>query len=373
MTISLKAIWVFTLAVLSGVAAHSQVMSMDITGVYQGTLQAGKASRVVLKLSKRDSGGTDKNAWQGSFYKLDSATGPVGRDVTSISLSGQVLNFAVASIDGKYEGRLNTSGDSISGTWIEDNQSSPLNFFRATAETAWVIPEVGKYMMPNARPEFEVATIKPSDPNSKRTGFHLNGQHVSTTNETLSNLISLAYGVHQKQIVDGPPWLETDKYDIDGISNVAGEPNFKQMQGMYQKLLADRFGLTFHRQKKELSVYALVVGRSGSKLAKSLGDPNAQPDQTGGARAMTFTNTSMTDLALMLQFSLDRPVVDQTKLPGKFDFLMKWTPADTPASDPDSPPGLFTAIQQQLGLKLELTKASDDVIVIDHVEKPSAN
>jgi uncharacterized protein (TIGR03435 family) len=145
------------------------------------------------------------------------------------------------------------------------------------------------------------------------------------------------------------------------------------MQGMYQKLLADRFGLTFHRQKNELSVYALVVDKSGSKLTKSLGDPNAQADQAGGARAMTFTNTSMTDLALMLQFSLDRPVVDQTKLIGKFDFVMKWTPMDADTSDPASPPGLFTAIQQQLGLKLDPTKASDDVIVIDHVEKPSAN
>jgi uncharacterized protein (TIGR03435 family) len=235
------------------------------------------------------------------------------------------------------------------------------------------IPELGKYMKPSAQPEFEVATIKPSDPDSKRTGFHLNGQHVSTTNETLNNLISFAYGVHLKQIVSGPPWLETDRYDIDGVSDVAGEPDFKQMQGMYQKLLANRFGLTFHRQKKELSVYALIVGKSGPKLAKSLGDPNAQPDQIGGARAMTFTNTSMTDLALMLQFSLDRPVIDQTQLSGKFDFLMKWTPMDAQSSDPDSPPGLFTAIQQQLGLKLEPTKASDDVIVIDHVDRPSAN
>jgi uncharacterized protein (TIGR03435 family) len=368
----LRTVRIFAIAALLVSAVHAQNAPMDITGNFQGTLQASKELRIVLKIAKRDNGSADRGIWHGVFYSIDDAMGSVGRD-TSITLNGPALSFAVASIDGSYEGKLSADGESIAGTWIQGNQSHPLKLVRTTPENTWAIPNPDKFMTPDANPEFEVATIKPSDPNAKRTGFHFNGRHVSMTNETLNNLISLAYGVHQEQIVNGPSWFGTDRYDIDGVSDLIGQPNFKQMQGMYQKLLASRFKLTFHREKKELSVYALTVGKSGPKLIKSLGDPNGQPDQNGNQNAMKFTNTSMSDLALMLQFSLDRPVLDQTNLAGRFDFLLKWTPSEAQVNDPAAPPGLFTAIQQQLGLKLEPVKAPDDVIVIDNVEKPSAN
>jgi len=245
---------------------------------------------------------------------------------------------------------------------------------KGAAQPASEAAQPPKMMAVDAHPEFEVATIKPTDPKAGGGGFHLVGRHALMKNETLDNLIALAYGVQVKQVVGGPAWFETEHYDIDGVPDVEGQPNLKQIQEMYQKLLADRFKLAFHHDTRELSVYELVVSRVGPKLAKSKGDPNGMPEQRGGARAMTFTNTSMADLALMLEFMMDRPVLDKTGLAGRFDFVLSWTPLDAAeTTDPNAPPGMFTAVQEQLGLKLEPVKAPADVLVVDKVERPTAN
>jgi uncharacterized protein (TIGR03435 family) len=232
-----------------------------------------------------------------------------------------------------------------------------------------------KSMAVDANPEFEVATIKPSDPNAKGTSFRITGRHIVMSNQPVANLIALAYGLQGKQIVGGPAWLGTDRYNIDGVADVEGEPNLKQMQEMYRKLLAERFGLGAHMEKKEMAVYALRVGKSGVKnMAKSKGDPNGEPDQNGGPRGMTFANCSMGEFSLMLQFMMDRPVVDETGIAGRWDFMLSWTPLDkAETTDPSAPPGMFTAIQEQLGLKLEAVRAPVEVLVVDKVERPSAN
>jgi uncharacterized protein (TIGR03435 family) len=238
-------------------------------------------------------------------------------------------------------------------------------------------------MAAGANPTFEVAAIKPSQPGAPGFGIQVRGRQLSTLNTTVSGIVTFAYGLHPKQIVGGPPWLEQDKYDVLAEPDGEGQPNDRQWRTMLQKLLADRFQLTFHRDKKELAAYVIVVERTGAKLAKSAGDPNGLPGL--GFRALgnlTARNATMTDFAGLLQgFVLDRPVVDQTGLSGRFDFTLLWTPdqsqfggrAPAVAEDPNAPPGLFTAIQEQLGLKLESTKAIVDVVVIDHLERPTAN
>jgi uncharacterized protein (TIGR03435 family) len=239
-------------------------------------------------------------------------------------------------------------------------------------------PQPSKMMAADAHPEFEVATIKPSDPEDESDGFSTNGRHVSVRNQSVSKILAAAYGIHVRQVVDGPSWLGNDRYDISGVADVEGEPSLKQMQEMLQKLLADRFRLNVHREKRQLSVYAVTVLKTGPKLTKSKGDPNGSPDQEGSEHgtqtASKFTNTSMADFAFIMQFFLDRPMVDQTGLTGRYDFSLRWTFDETQASsDPNAVPGIFTAIQEQIGLKLEAVKAQADVIVIDHVERPSAN
>jgi len=230
-------------------------------------------------------------------------------------------------------------------------------------------------MAADAHPSFEVATIKPSDPNNRNQNIQVNGHRIHIENGTVKRLIIFAYAINEKQIANEPVWFDNEHYDIDGVSDAEGELNLRQFQEMLQELLADRFQLKFHREKRELSVYAVTVLKSGPKLTKSTSDPNGMPDATGGSsqQGWKFTNASMADFALVMQSSMDRPVVDQTGLIGKFDFTLRWTPDNVEATDPNAPPGLFTAIQEQLGLKLEPVKALADVLVIEHAEKPSAN
>jgi uncharacterized protein (TIGR03435 family) len=247
-------------------------------------------------------------------------------------------------------------------------------------------PEPVKTMAADADPTYDVVTIKPSDPNNDgHRGFQNRGRHLLALNETVNTMISFAYGVHAKQIVGGPAWFSTDHYVVDGVPDAPGEPNLTQFRSMIRKVLADRFGLKVHSEKRELSVYALTVAKGGPKLTKSLGNPNGPPDDYFSTSAyMKETNTTMGEYAKAMQYVLDRPVVDQTGLEGRWDFLLKWTPDESqftaigirilpPTDNSNAPPGLFTAIQEQIGLKLEATRAMVDVIVIDKVERPSAN
>jgi bla regulator protein blaR1 len=366
----------------------SALQAQNITGAWQGTLKAGPRDlRIVIKISLED----DKP--KAVMYSLDQAGGqPI--PASAFTKDGSNIKMTVAGIGGNYEGKLSADGSSIAGTWTQGGAPLPLNLTRATPETAWSIPDPPpppKLMAPDATPEFEVATIKPSKPD-ERTSFVVNRSGLfNATNTSVSDLIKFAYDLHSRQI-KGPAWIETEKYALTGKPSVEGMPSIKQLKVMVQKLLADRFQLTFHREKKELSVYAIAVTKTGPKLTKEESNPNGLPGFGGGPRGLNVGNATMVEFAEFLQERvLDQPVVDQTGLGAtRYDFTLKWTPdgsqpqlggaatsaapnAAPPADNPDAPPDLFTAFQQQLGLKLESTKAPVDVLVIDRIEKPSAN
>jgi uncharacterized protein (TIGR03435 family) len=373
-------LWIIVLAALSGA-----LLAQSITGTWQGALQVPQAPggqlRIVIKIST-----TDADALKAVMYSIDQGGQPIPGAIT---LQGSAVKMSVPGIAGTFEGKLNADGNSIAGTWTQGPQPLPLILKRATSETAWAIPEPPapvKPMSADANPVFEVATIKPSKPETQGKGFMVRGRQFSTMNTSLSDLITFAYGLHARQITGGPAWLESEKYDLAAKPDGEGQPNDKQWKMMVQKLLADRFKLTFHRDKKELSVYAIVVGKTGPKLTKSEGDPNGLPGLFfRGLGVLPARNATMADFAGTMQTAvLDRPVVDQTGLPGRYDFLLKWTPDETqfaglgvkvppPTDNADAPPDLYTAIQQQLGLKLEPTKAPVEVLVIDRAEKPSEN
>jgi uncharacterized protein (TIGR03435 family) len=230
-----------------------------------------------------------------------------------------------------------------------------------------------KPMAADARPSFAVAVIKPHDPASQRQGFDAEGDRLTIRNESVANLLSFAYSAHPRQIVDAPDSLFHDRYDIEGTTDAAGEPSLLQQQEMVQQLLADRFGLKFHHERRELPVYAIQVVKGGAKL-KRAANPSAQPDQEGNGRGteqtITYTSSSIGDFIMGEQFFVDRPLVDQTGLTGRYDFSIHYTFDEARTTDPNAPPGLFTAVQEQLGLRLQPTKASTDVFVIDHVDKP---
>lgn len=230
-------------------------------------------------------------------------------------------------------------------------------------------------MAKDASPAFLVATIKPSAPGETRDGFPLDGRHLSCINETVDTILTIAYGIHTKQIVNAPDWLSKDRYDIEGIADLPGVPNLEQQQQMWRKLLADRFHIVFHRETRQLPVYAIRIAKNPPLLKPA--DPgeriNTGNRGTGGQRILKFSNMSMYGFALNMNWYLDRPVVDQTSLPGNYDFTLKWTFDDSAPHDPDSAPSLFTAIKEQTGLKLDAVKAPIEVLVIDHIDRPSPN
>ena len=382
-------LWIITLAALSGGASFFQLSAQNITGTWQGEIQPpqGKGLRIVIKVST-----TDADKLAAVMYSIDQQSPAI--PATTFTRNGSAIKMTVTPLNGTYEGKLNSEGNSIDGTWSQ-GAPLPLKLTKATPETAWTIPEPPpppKPMAADAKPAFEVATIKPSDPARPGKLFTVRGQEVITINTTLSDLITMAFDLHRQQITGGPAWFESDKFDITGKPEVPGQPNVTQLKIMLQKLLADRFQLKFHNEKKELSVYAITIAKTGSKLAKSQSDPAGLPGLFFGRNApsgMSFNvrNATIAEVASVLQGSvLDKPVADQTGLSDKYDFLLKFTPdpgqmagfggppTPPPAADSlDAPPDIFTAFQQQLGLKLESTKAPVSVMVIDRVAKPSEN
>jgi uncharacterized protein (TIGR03435 family) len=296
--------------------------------------------------------------------------------------------MTVAAINGSYEGKLSADGNSINGTWTQ-GAPLPLNLARATPETAWTIPEPPpppKLMAADANPSFDVATVKPSKPEERFSILVNRSGLLTTTDTSLGDLIKFAYDLHPRQITGAPAWFETEKFDVTGKPDLEGIPNGTQLKKMMQKMLQERFELTFHHDKKDLTVYAITVVKTGVKMTKSE-NPGNLPGFGRGPQGVNVRNATMAEFASVLQantlVNLDQPVVDQTGLGSvRYDFTLKFTPdasqivgppPPAAADNADAPPDLFTAFQQQLGLKLESTKAPVDVMVIDSVEKPSAN
>jgi len=228
------------------------------------------------------------------------------------------------------------------------------------------------------------------------------------TGVSLKLLIQQAYDVRDFQISGGPGWITSDRYAIEAksLDTPAGPPpDFMKMsederkkiqertRQMIQGLLADRFQLKVHHETKELPIYALVVGKGGSKLKEigSTSDPSMKPGMMRmGIGQLTGSQVPLAFLVQNISQMVGRTVVDLTGLKGNYDFELKWTPdvgqGGGPFGGPPPPPGvegppppdpngptLFTALQEQLGLKLESTKGPVDIIVIDRVEKPSEN
>ena len=226
-----------------------------------------------------------------------------------------------------------------------------------------------------------VAIIKSSTRNRPGKAVGFRDGHYVTRNTNVDDLIALAYGLHAKQIIGGPEWLGTDLYDIE----VKPDADGLQVKTILQRLLAQRFNLTFHHGKRELLVYVISVASGGPKMTGS--DPNGRTAfSLRGPGDLLVTNMTITDFAIWMQAGvMDKPVVDQTGLSGSYDFQLKWTPDESqfnqfrgtgavvppPTDDPNAPPSLYKAIQEQLGLRLRTANLSHDVIVIDSVEKPS--
>ena len=233
---------------------------------------------------------------------------------------------------------------------------------------------------PQPMPAYEVATIKPQDGN----GYVI----------TLRSYIQRAFDipVNTRGRVIGPDWINTTGYIIQGkppdsirdaMQSMTPEQRNKENQLMMQSLLADRFHLTAHFETRELPMYQLEVAKGGSKLKENPDLPNG--GLMANASAIRATAAPIRQLLGALESEAEiggRTVVDNTGLTGAFDFTLKWAPMQTSAPSPDGTsaaaptidgPSLFTAIEEQLGLKLVPVKGPQQVLVIDHIERPSDN
>jgi uncharacterized protein (TIGR03435 family) len=255
---------------------------------------------------------------------------------------------------------------------------------------------------------FDVASVKPTAGTDGRALLQATPGRLAMANLASRRLILIAYDIQDYQLVGGPGWIDSENYDIQAKAD--GNPSVQQMEGpMLQVLLKDRFKLSIHREIRQLDVYKLSVGKSGAKLQASQGGsctpysadappPTTKPSEPSSTfcgfqrtpaeglnRSLDGKGVTMAELAKTLSRTytamLGRNVIDETGLTGAFDMRLTWTvdsenvrPGGIDNPSPNSAgPSIFTALQEQLGLKLEATKGPVEVLVIDHIEKPSAN
>lgn len=254
---------------------------------------------------------------------------------------------------------------------------------------------------PASRLSFEVASVKPSK-STGESAIDGSPNRFVATGIPLRFLMREAYGVRDFQILDGPDWINTDRWDIEGKAGEGtkgdgpADPSRPAEMGlMLQALLEERFELKFHREVRELPVYELAVAKGGPKIRLSpdqsppirptekSGPPRPGEVRRGGMRmgrgeieANAWTVMNFTNL---LSQQMDRTLVDKTNLVGLFDFKLKWGPGFRGsdqlggAPPPQDEPEIFTAIQEQLGLKVESAKGPVEILVIDSVQKPTEN
>lgn len=367
-----------TCGIAGAPAASAQTAkTTDLTGSWQGTLEIGNGRRIVLKV--RREGDEAHPTWHGVEYSIDDKTyGYQGRNTTEMSFTDGEVRFSIGPAGVVYRGKLSADGKSIAGRWTQGGQAHSLDLVRADGDAAWAIPEEDKAMAKDADPDWEVVTVRPANPNEMASGFQFHVRDQEVQRKTVQDMMLVGYGLDKSQILNAPDWVRSDIWDAKGFANVPGQPSLTQFQGMVRKLLVERFGLKYHTEQRELPVYAITVAKDGVKMQKSAGDPNGIPSESdngnGVEATMQASNMNVDELALMLKFFMDRPIVDQTGLTGRYDFQLKWTTDESKApADGTAPPSIFTAMQEQLGLKLEPVKAKIDVMVIDKVEKPGVN
>jgi bla regulator protein blaR1 len=236
---------------------------------------------------------------------------------------------------------------------------------------------------------FAVASIKSNRTEAPNSGFRrFTGGKLDATNVTLRTLISFAYDISQDQILQGPAWLDSERYDVLAKPDRSSESetsggSMAEIRFRTQKLLADRFKLTLHKESRELPIFALVVDKGGPK---NLQPPKgSSPDLVTNGHLVTCQAASMGMFAkVFLMGRVHTVVLDRTGIQGQFDFSMDWTPDDLWARRPGDPneehaspdpagPSLFVALREQLGLRLEATRGPVDMLVVDHAERPSEN
>ena len=234
---------------------------------------------------------------------------------------------------------------------------------------------------------FEVATVKQADPemNNGRYFRMESPTRFIARGFTLKFLVAAAYDLNPKEISGGPAWMESERFDINAVTPGDVRPSRDEQMRMLRKLLVERFGLTFHRVDKEFSLYEIDAAKGGQKLKPT----TAKADDPSNVVCTVYPqrillparNVTIDEVARMMQRALfDRPVVDKTGITGRYDFDLAWAPDETqlggdipPSATPVTDPPIFIAMQEQLGLTLKPTRGLVSTLVVDRLQKPTAD
>ena len=354
-------------------AGTSAVAPPAVVGTWQGTLPVDKTPRIVLKISA-----TERGTLRGVFTWID-------RDADGIALSAvrfvaPELDVASDLVSVHYRGKLAASGASLTGSWTQEGQAYPLLLTKVAPEAAWKHDDSPAVlsMAPSADPMFEVATIKPSADQSKGKRYEWRTRQFRATNVTVADLIRFAFPLRDRQIEGVPSGVAEDRFDIAAEPDAPGLPSQEQYQAMMQKLLQDRFGLKFHMVQRNFPVYALTLGSGALKLTRGdaslcLSGHISVKQEPEGDTEIRFSSESMPEFLGILMNFIDRQVVDETGLSGRFDFIMQVQTTALQSTYMDEKTAAFVRGVQPMGLRMVSKRADLPVMVVDNLERPSPN
>jgi len=220
---------------------------------------------------------------------------------------------------------------------------------------------------PARKIEFEAVSIKPGDPLSPGRSTQVTQGGYRARNVRVFELIMSAWGLNQNQIAGGPSWAQQEGFDIDARFPEGTGPS--QNRAMVQAMLEDRFKLVTHRETRILPLLELSIAKGGLRLKEG----NGENGMSAGPRLIRYSSGTMAQLSEQLASFLDREVVNKTGLTGSYSIHLSFVPVELGTASDDGGPSIFQALEEQAGLKLESTRGAVEVLVIDSVERPSAN
>lgn len=236
----------------------------------------------------------------------------------------------------------------------------------------WIALVAGQLALAQPPAAFEAISIKPNRSGGESSDTNTSPGRLRLINATPISLIRRAFGIQDPQIIGAPEWTSTERYDIVAVTGGADRLTDQQRQPFFQAMLADRWQFRYHRETKTLRAYALVISKNGPKITTHAGPGTYSMKLDAGPDGFVIHSTrgNIPRLVEILGRLTGRIVTDETALAGEYDFTLKWAPDQQPGA---LGPSLFNALEEQLGLRLESVRKPIAVIVIDHIERPSAN
>jgi uncharacterized protein (TIGR03435 family) len=359
------------------IALTTALHAQTIAGTWQGTLPARASQRVVLKIEKSPDG-----SLRGGLIRIDSSAD--GLPLTSVVFTAPDLTFE-AAFGVTFKGKLAPDGHSIEGTWTQFQQSYPLTLTLATPDTQWRHEGLAAIspMSSTADPAFEVALIKPTRPDENNTLFDLRSRKFTAQHTSAKELIKIAYNVRGRQVLGGPPWLEDTKFDVTAEPDTPGIPSEDQNRLMVKKLLQDRFQLKLHIDRQIFPILAVTMDPKAHPLTPS--DPEFNGHGTISSRmtadgqlAVNFAGETIPQLvSFIMNIFQQSQLVDETGLTGTYDFTLTIPLSElqgpSASADPDAQGEAFITAAKQIGFRFTPKKEPLEVIVVDHIDKPSPN